>query len=107
MAIGFAEASKVPESFDSGQLNGNIYHIACKSWTTTEGKVMPLSFKFEGDDGSIIMVTNIQILYSEDKNFSGIPSREFGCEAIIGGLFRTFRLILYCERCKWVMVIEN
>ena len=82
-----------------------IYHIACKNWTTTKGKVILLSFKFEGDDGSIIMVTSIQILYTEDKNFSEIPSREFVCEAIIGGLFETFRLILYCERCKWVMVI--
>ena len=105
MAIGFAEASKVPEQYDSGQLNGTMYHIACKSWTTSEGKVMPLSFKFEGDDGSMILVTNIQVNYCEDKNYSGIPSKEFGCEAIIGGLLRKFKLILYCEVCKWILLV--
>lgn len=105
MAIGFSEASKVPEGYDSGILRGKIYHIACKSWTTSDGIVMPLSFKFEGDDGSMIHVSNIQIDYCEDKNYSGIPSKEFGCEAIIGGLIRNFRLILYCEACKWIMLV--
>lgn len=40
---------------------------------------MPLSFKFEGDDGSIILVTGIQVNYSEDKNHSEYPTKEFGC----------------------------
>ena len=105
MAIGFSEASKVPDSFDSGTPKGKMYHIACKSWSTSEGKVMPLSFKFEGDDGSMIMVSNIQINYCEEKNYSGIPSKEFGCEAIIAGMLRDFRLILYCEACKWIMLV--
>lgn len=108
MAIGFSEASKVPEDPDSGMLpSGKMYHIACKSWSTSEGKVMPLSFKFEGDDGSMILVSNIQTHYCEDKNFSGIPSKEFGCEAIIAGLIRNFKLILYCEACKWVMLVPE
>ena len=108
MAVGFSEASKVPEDPDSGMLpRGKMYHIACKSWSTSEGKVLPLSFKFEGDDGSIILVSNIQTHYCEDKNFSGIPSKEFGCEAIIAGLIRNFKLILYCEACKWVMLVPE
>lgn len=108
MAVGFSEASKVPEDPDSGMLpRGKMYHIACKSWSTSEGKVLPLSFKFEGDDGSMILVSNIQTHYCEDKNFSGIPSKEFGCEAIIAGLIRNFKLILYCEACKWVMLVPE
>lgn len=108
MAVGFSEASKVPDDPDSGMLpRGKMYHIACKSWSTSEGKVLPLSFKFEGDDGSMIHVYNIQTHYCEDKNFSGIPSKEFGCEAIIAGLIRNFRLILYCEACKWVMLVSE
>lgn len=108
MAVGFSEASKVPEDPDSGMLpRGKMYHIACKSWSTSEGKVLPLSFKFEGDDGSMIIVSNIQTHYCEDKNFSGIPSKEFGCEAIIAGLIRNFKLILYCEACKWVMLVPE
>lgn len=105
MAIGFAEASKVPEEIDSGIPNGTMYHIACKSWFTSNGDLRPLSFKFEGDDGSMIYVTNLVIHYSEDKNYSGIPSKEFGCEAVVAGLIRTFKLIFYAQTYKWVMVI--
>lgn len=105
MAIGFAEASKVPEDMDSGIPKGKMYHIACKSWCTSDGDLQPLSFKFKGDDGSMILVSNLLVKYGEDKNYSGIPSREFGCEAVIGGLIREFRLIFYCEACKWVMLI--
>ena len=105
MAIGFAEASKVPELYDSGSLDGKMYNIACKSWTTSGGRVVPLSFKLEGDDGNIMLVSNIRVNYCEDKNYAGIPSKEFGCEAIIGGLLRAFKIILYCELCRWVLVI--
>ena len=105
MAIGFADASKVPEGIDSGVPNGTMYHIACKSWFTSSGEMQPLSFKFEGDDGSMIYVNNLVIQYAEDKNYSGIPSKEFGCEAVVGGLIRTFKLIFYAQTYKWVMVI--
>ena len=82
-----------------------MYHIACKVWFTSGGESRPLSFKFEGDDGELVLVRDVQVKYVEDRYFSGIPSKEYGCEAIVGGLFREFRLIFYQEACKWVMVI--
>ncbi len=102
---GFADASKVPEGIDSGTPKGKMYHIACKTWFTAGGSTRPLSFKFEGDDGMLQTVSDLIVHYSEDKNYSGIASKEYGCEAIIGGFHREFKLIFYCEACKWVMLI--
>lgn len=90
---------------DSGEIRGKMYHIACKVWFTASCSPRPLSFKFEGDDSIIQTVSDISIKSSEDKNYSGIPSKEFKCEAIIGGLLQEFKLIFFTEACKWVMVI--
>ncbi|WP_367567190.1 hypothetical protein [Lacrimispora sp.] len=90
---------------DSGEIRGKMYHIACKAWFTASSVTKPLSFKFEGDDGIIQTVSDIAIKYTDDKNYNGIPSKEFCCEAIIGGILHDFKLIFYMESCKWVMVI--
>ena len=90
---------------DSGEIRGKMYHVACKVWFTASCSPKPLSFKFEGDDGIIQSVTDISIKSSEDKNYSGILSKEFVCESIIGGFLREFKLIFFVESCKWVMVI--
>ncbi len=102
---GFAQASKVPPEADSGSPQGKLYHIACKTWFTAGGAAMPLSFKFEDDSGELRTVRDLTVKYTEEKNYSGIPSREFVCESIIGGFLREFRLIFYCESCLWVMLI--
>jgi len=93
------------KEIDSGELHGKTYNIACKAWFTASCRPRPLSFKFEGDDGVIQTVSNISIKCSEDKNYSGIPSKEYVCESIIGGLLREFKLIFFVESCKWVMII--
>ena len=90
---------------DSGELRGKMYHIACKVWFTASSIPRPLSFKFEGDDGIIQTVSDITIKCTEDKKYSGISSKEFVCESIIGGFMREFKLIFFVESCKWVMVI--
>ncbi len=102
---GFADASKLPAEAESSIPKGKLYHIACHIWFTSTGTAMPLSFRFEDDVGEIQTVRDMTVRYTEEKNFSGIPSREYGCEAVIGGLIREFRLIFYCETCLWVMLI--
>ena len=52
------------------------------------GKVLPLSFKFQDDSGELQTVANVRVRSAEQKNYSGIPSREFSCQAVIGGLFK-------------------
>ena len=102
---GFADATKYGIKVDSGIPRGTMYPIACSTWFTATGKAMPQYFKFEDDNGDIQTVRDILVKYTEDKNYSGIPSREYGCEAVIGGLIREFKLIFYLEACKWVMLV--
>ena len=83
---GFADATKYGIETDSGVPKGTRHEIACMTWFTSTGKTMPRYFKFEDDSGAIQTVTDIVVNYTEEKNYSGIPSREYGCKAIIGGL---------------------
>ncbi len=92
---------------DSGEIKGKMYHIACKVWFTSTCSPRPLSFKFEGDDGTMQIVRDITVKYTEDKKYSGIPSKEYGCEAVIGGILHGFKLIFYIEACKWVMIVPS
>jgi hypothetical protein len=82
-----------------------MYHIACKVWFTASCIPLPLSFQFEGDDNIIQAVKDITVKSCEDKNYSGIRSKEYGCEAIIGGIRLQIKLIYYMEACKWVMIL--
>ena len=105
MAGFFAASADMMPYYDGGEIHGRMYHIACKVWFTTNGDPIPLSFKFEGDDGELQYVGRLKVNYSEERNYSGVASKEYGCEACIGGLMREFRLLFYVEACKWVMVI--
>lgn len=90
---------------DSGEIKGRIYNIACKAWFPTNSKPYPLSFKFEGDDGIIATVSDLNIKHSEDKVYYGYKSIEYRCEAVIGGFNIDFKIIYDIENCKWIMVI--
>ncbi len=103
--MGFADASKLPPEADSGSPHGKMYHVACMAWFTAGGSPRPLKFKFEDDTGAIQTVSEVRINYSEDKNYSGLPSKEYGCEAVIGGLLREFKLVFYLEASQWVMLV--
>lgn len=91
------------ERKESGQLRGRVVPIACKAWFTASGTPQPLSFKFETADGSLQSVQPIQTRLVEDKCFSGIPSKECSCEAVINGTLCAFKLIFYTETCRWVL----
>ena len=103
--MGFADASKLPPDAEQDAPKGKMYHIACMTWFTASGSLRPISFKFEDENKEIQSVGDIFIQYSEDRNYSGLPSKEFGCRAVIGGLNQEFRLIYYLDACKWVMMI--
>nr|WP_304057977.1 hypothetical protein [Enterocloster clostridioformis] len=91
---------------DNGELKGQMFHIACMAWFPAYSKdPIPVSFKFMGEDGSCQSVKDISIIEDEEKNYSGIPSREYKCKAFIGGLEQIFKLVYFTEEYKWVMVI--
>lgn len=105
--MGFAEASKVEEEIDSGTLTGKKYPIACNAWFTSTGTPTPLSFRFEGDDGEMQTVRrqDLKVHYSEDKNYSGVPSKEFRCTVMLSGVSIPVKLVFYCESCSWAMFV--
>lgn len=103
--MGFMDAAKLPPEAESGQPGGRVYHAACLAWFKSDGSPRPLEFKFRDDEDVIQTVNNMKVNYVEDKNYSGIPSKEYGCTAMIGGLLREFKLVFYMETGKWVMLI--
>lgn len=90
---------------DSGEIRGRAYNIACKVWFPTNSKPYPLSFKFEGDDGIISSVSDLNIKYMENKVYYGNKSIEYRCEAIIGGLKKDFKIIYDILDSRWILVI--
>lgn len=104
---GFTAISDVLPHIDSGTRKGHAYPIAVKSWFTSSGSMIPLSFKFEGDDGELYYVQNLRVKSSEEKHYAGIPSRDFNCTAILGGLEKEFRLVYYPNDCRWVMMLDT
>lgn len=61
---------------------------ACMAWFPAGRELYPVSVKFKGDDGEVICVRNINISSSEDILCNGIASKQFLCNAVIGGLSR-------------------
>ena len=102
---GFADANKLHPEPESGMPIGRRYEIAVMAWFTQSGLPLPISFKFKDDEDEIQTVRDICVQYKEQKNYSRIPSIEYHCEAVIGGLIHIFRLIFYKETCQWVMFV--
>ena len=50
---------------------------------------------------------NVKTNVSINKEVHNKLYNEFDCEAVFGGLLRKFKLILYCEVCKWVMLVPD
>ena len=102
--MAFLETYKQPEQ-GSGEIRGTQREVACSLWFPSGGAPYPVWFKFKDDNGDIQTVRDICIEYVEDKNYSGIPLKEYGCKAIVGGLLRDFKLIFYPENCKCRLII--
>ncbi len=87
----------------AGILRGKQINIACECWYTSGGRCMPLMIKFEDEEGIIRTVRDFQITYSEKKNYSGIPSVEYGCVLRHQGIQREVRLLFFIDEGRWVM----
>jgi len=83
---------------------GNRMDIACECWYTKSGRSIPLKIKYEDEDGTVRTIRSIQVLYTEKKNYSGIPSIEHQCILNIYGIELSVSLIFYTEENRWVMV---
>lgn len=93
------------ETTDAGTINGKQFEVACDCWFTCKGKTYLRFIQFEGEDGEIQTVKKIRLIKSENKNYSGIPTKEYICMAVIGGIMQEIKLIHFKLDDKWVMVI--
>ena len=77
-------------NLDDGTVKGDRREAACMAWFPAGRELYPVSVKFKGDDGEVICVGNINISSSEDILCNGIASKQFLCNAVIGGLVQDF-----------------
>ncbi len=93
-------------NLDDGTINGDRREVACMVWFPSNSNPYPISAKFKGDDGEIICVKEISIASMEDIQCNGISSKQYLCNAVIGGLIQKFALIFYPKKCRWEIVLN-
>ena len=99
------ETSIEVHKVNSGVIRGIRKDVACMSWFPQGKDPFPISFKFKDDNDEIQTVRNIRIISIEDKAYDGIPSKEYQCMAIVGGLLHEFKMIFFLENCQWQLII--
>lgn len=100
----FLNARWAPEH-NSGEVKGQTFDVACLSWCTVKSRITPVMFKYMGEDKLVYTVENISVKAFYDKNYNGLPSKEYDCSAIVGGFMKDFKLIYFIEESRWVMRI--
>lgn len=100
----FLNARWEPER-NNGQVKGQVFEIACLSWCTASHQITPVLFKYVGEDSLVYTVQDITVKSCNDKNYNGLPSKEYDCEAVVGGFKRPFWLIYFILENRWIMRI--
>lgn len=91
------------EGTNRGAIRGTQMEIACECWFTSKGNTMPLMLKFQDDEGIIQTIHDIQVNYSEEKNYAGISSIEYDCTIAYYEKKHLVKLIFFKEECRWIM----
>lgn len=92
------------EPADAGTIRGRQINVACECWFSRSGVTKPLLVKYEDEEGTIHTLRDIRVLYQEAKNYGGIPSMEYRCQAVLHQILCEFALIFYMEESRWVLV---
>ena len=88
-------------------IKGKQIPIACECWFDSTGQIVPRLFKYQDKCGAVRTIRDIRICYMQLKNYAGVPSMEYECEVICGGIRETIKLIFFMERCRWVMITRE
>ena len=83
---------------DEGKIKGKQEPVACGTWCTSKGKILVKLMKYKNKNGEIMTISPIHVLSYSKKNYCGIPTQEFECEAVIDGYLKRFRLNYDPER---------
>lgn len=89
---------------NEGIIKGMQREIACECWFTSKGKTKPILIKVMDEEGIIHTITDIQVLYSEEKNYSGIRTIEHVCKINLYNRIDTVKIIYNKETCKWTII---
>ena len=89
------------EKIDSGSLKGIQREIACDCWFTSKGRSFPRIIKVMDAQGMIHTISEIEILFTEEKYYSGIATVEHVCRINFGAVKEMVKLIYNKESCKW------
>lgn len=96
--------SDLTEQREHGILHGIQREIACDCWFTSKGKSIPRLIKVMDEQGRLYTIRDIQLLTSEEKNYSGIKTVEHLCRINLGGQMETVKLVYTKENCKWTLI---
>lgn len=86
---------------DSGDLKGISKEVACGCWFTASGKTIPLRLKVLDEEGCQRSVQILEVITSEEKNYSGIPSIEHVCKIELNQREKIVKLIFTKSACTW------
>ena len=93
------------QQLNSGGSRKREMEIACECWFTSKGKMYPIMFKYQDEQGEIHTIKDIQVHSREEKNLIVSPYTEFGVTINCQGIYMDTKLIFYKKECRWVMVI--
>lgn len=102
--MGF-QLGKIAEETNHGILKGIQREIACDCWFTSKGKTIPRAIKVMDEEGMVHNIEPVEVLFSEEKTYSGIPTVEHVCNIALGGRKETIKLVYSKHNCKWTIVI--
>ena len=94
---------------DAGKIRGRQEPVACGVWYTSTGTAIPKLIKFQGEDGEIpAHLTNLHVLsFRKKKNYCGIPTVEYECDAVVDARRYLFHLLYYVEHQKWTVLWKS
>ena len=101
--MAFGAANNMHQS-NTGIIRKKEMEIACECWFTSKGKMQPLMFKYQDEQGEIHTIKEIQVHSREEKNLVGSPYTEFGVTINCQGIYMEAMLVFYKKECRWVMV---
>jgi hypothetical protein len=99
--------------FDLGELNpkreyGKLLviqqEIASDCWFTIQGRSIPHRIKVMDQEGVLHLIDQIQVLYSQEKHYSGVPTVEHVCKIELADMQEVVKLIFCKENLVWKLV---
>lgn len=104
--MGFT-ANTVRQIQEEREVKGKRKKVAVDCWFTSTGRAIPHIVKYEDEEGCLQTIRDIQVLKREQKNFAGIYSQRFDCQAVVEGYERQFILMFRLQDHTWDMIIRE